>query len=214
MEHREQGETRTNIMTLLRRRGQMTAAELSAELGVGAVGIRQHLAVLERDGLVHVNARRRGIGRPSHLYALTDAAEAHFPRRYDRLVLEALAVVQATGGDVAVDRVFANRAAQLERQCQARLAGRSRAEQVAALAGLLTEHGYMCEWRANPDGSFMLTEHNCPVDCVARDYPQACAHELRLYERLFGGSVVREETIASGGRCCRYHIAAEPLVGP
>jgi predicted ArsR family transcriptional regulator len=214
MEHREQGETRSTIMTLLRRRGALTAAELSAELGVGAVGVRQHLAMLERDGLVRISGVRRGIGRPSHLYALTDAADAHFPRRYDRLALEALAVVQATGGATAVDQVFANRAAQLERQYQARLAGRSRAEQVIALAELLTEQGYMCEWRANPDGSFVLTEHNCPVDCVARDYPQACAHELRLYERILGGSIIREETIAGGGQCCRYHIAAETPATP
>ena len=54
LEHREQGETREQILTLLRHRGDMTAAELSEALGIGAVGVRQHLALLDRDGLVRI----------------------------------------------------------------------------------------------------------------------------------------------------------------
>ena len=76
LEHREQGQTRQEILALLRRRGEMTATELSERLGIGAVGVRQHMALLERDGLVHTAAVRRGVGRPSHLYALTPAAGA------------------------------------------------------------------------------------------------------------------------------------------
>jgi predicted ArsR family transcriptional regulator len=209
IEHREQGETRQQILMLLRRRGQLTAAELSEELGIGAVGVRQHLALLERDGLVHTAGVRRGVGRPSHLYGLAAAAEELFPRRYDKLALDALAFVREASGDAGVDRLFGNRAEQLARQYAPRLAGKSRAEQVAELASLLTEQGYMCEWEALPDGSFLLVEHNCPVDCVARDYPQACANELTLYETLLGTPIIREETIAAGGRCCRYHIGGE-----
>src|SRR5215212_11448507 len=85
LDHREQGETREQILALLRRNGPMTAAELSDALGIGAVGVRQHLALLDRDGLVHITGVRRGVGRPSHLYALTANAEALFPKRYDRM---------------------------------------------------------------------------------------------------------------------------------
>ena len=40
LEHWEQGETRAEILQLLRRNGQMTAAELSEALNIGAVGVR------------------------------------------------------------------------------------------------------------------------------------------------------------------------------
>jgi predicted ArsR family transcriptional regulator len=209
LEHREQGETREQILTLLRRQGQMTAAELSDALGIGAVGVRQHLALLDRDGLVRTAGVRRGVGRPSHLYALTEHAEALFPKRYDRLALDALAFVEAQGGAGAIDQLFAARREKLAQQLAPRLAGKSRPEQVRELAALLTEQGYMCEAQTLPDGSFELIEHNCPVDCVARDYPQACDHELRLYEDVLGAPLVREELISEGGSCCRYRIAAE-----
>lgn len=206
LEHREQGETREQILTLLRRQGQMTAAELSDALGIGAVGVRQHLALLDRDGLVRTAGVRRGVGRPSHLYSLTDQAEALFPKRYDRLALDALTFVSAEGGPAAVDRLFASRRAHLHEQYAPRLAGKGHAEQVAELAAILTEQGYMCEWEQLPDGGFVLTEHNCPIDCAAREHPQACAHELKLYEDLLELVIEREETLADGGTCCRYRI--------
>jgi predicted ArsR family transcriptional regulator len=209
LEHREQGETRQQILNLLRRRGQMTATELSETLGIGAVGVRQHLALLDRDGLVRTSGVRRGVGRPSHLYSLTASAEVLFPRRYDRLVMDALAFVESQGGPMAVDQLFAERRRQLTAQYASRLAGKCRSEQVSELAVLLTEQGYMCECEQLPDGSFALVEHNCPVDCVARDYHQACQHELKLYEDILGVPLVREETISEGGHCCRYRISNE-----
>jgi predicted ArsR family transcriptional regulator len=209
LDHREQGETREQILALLRRSGQMTAAELSEALGIGAVGVRQHLALLDRDGLVRTAGVRRGVGRPSHLYALTSEAEVLFPKRYDRLAMDALAFVEAQGGAVAIDQLFAMRRRQLTEQYAPRLAGKGRAEQVSELATILTEQGYMCEYEQLTDGGFALIEHNCPVDCVARDYHQACEHELKLYEDVLGVPLVREETISEGGICCRYRIAAE-----
>jgi predicted ArsR family transcriptional regulator len=207
LEHREQGQTRQEILDLLRRRGQMTAAELSTTLGIGAVGVRQHIALLERDGLVHTAAVRRGVGRPSHLYALTSAAEALFPRRYDRLLMDALEFIAEQGGTEAIEQLFARRRRKLAEQYGPRLAGKSRADQVAELAAILTEQGYMSDWQKLPEGGFALIEHNCPVDCVARDYRQACSHELILYEDLLGVPLVREETISGGGSCCRYRIS-------
>jgi predicted ArsR family transcriptional regulator len=205
-EHREQGETRHQIVHLLRRNGHMTAAELSESLGVGAVGIRQHLALLERDGLVAISGVRRGIGRPSHLYTLTPSAEALFPKRYEMLAMDALAALADECGPGAVDRLFARRRQQLHTQLAPLIESKPLAAQVAALAEILTEHGYMCEWRALPTGEYLLTQHNCPLDCAARQHPQSCAHELKLYEDLLHAAVVREETIADGGCCCRYRI--------
>ena len=209
LDHREQGETREQILALLRRHGTMTAAELSDALGIGAVGVRQHLALLDRDGLVQTTGVRRGVGRPSHLYALTANAEVLFPKRYDRMALDALAFVEARGGPEAIDQLFAERRRSLTRQYAPRLAGKSRVEQVTELAAILTEQGYMCECEQLPSGELVLIEHNCPVDCVARDYRQACEHELKLYEDVLGIPLVREELMSEGGSCCRYRIGAE-----
>ncbi|MEI6181630.1 MAG: helix-turn-helix domain-containing protein [Chloroflexales bacterium] len=207
-ERKEQGSTRQSILQLLRRNGEMTALGLSECLNVGAVGIRQHLALLERDGLVRIAGLRRSIGRPSHLYILTPEAEARFPKRYDRLALEMLAYLHEISGPESVDQVLTRRRSVLVHELGPFIIGKNRTEQVAALATILAEQGYMCEWREEPDGSYLLFEFNCPIDCVARRHAQLCAQELRLYQELLGAPVVQETTIAQGSHCCRYRVMA------
>jgi predicted ArsR family transcriptional regulator len=208
VDRKEQGSTRQSILQLLRRHGAMTALELSEALHVGAVGVRQHLALLERDGMVAITGLRRNVGRPSHLYGLTAEAEERFPKRYDTLALDVIACVSEVGGAEAVENVLAARRGAMARQLAPALAGKSREEQVAILAALLAEQGYMCECEQQPDGSFVLSEYNCPVDCVARKHPQICAQEILLYEELLGVPLTRDGTIAEGAHCCRYHIPA------
>lgn len=206
-EHKAQGSTRNEILQLLRRHGQMTASELSAELGVGAVGVRQHLALMCGEGLVVAVGVRRGLGRPSHLYSLTTRAEQLFPKAYERMALDALGYI-AAGGGAEIDQLFDARRRKLAAQFGERLSGDCISARVAALAALLNEQGYMCDWDYADDGAILLTEHNCPIDCVARAYPQACASELRLYEELLGVPLKQEMTIADGAASCRYRVAA------
>lgn len=208
VERKEQGSTRQNILRLLRRNGEMTALELSESLNIGAVGVRQHLALLERDGLVQVSGLRRSVGRPSHMYILTEEAEERFPKRYDRIALDVIGYVADSGGILAVDQLFKYRRERIASELQPRLAGKGRAEQILALTEVLAEQGYMCECEQQADGSFVLTEFNCPVDCVARQHQQICNHEIQLYEDLLGVPITRETTIAQGSHCCRYHIPA------
>jgi predicted ArsR family transcriptional regulator len=207
-ERREQGSTRQNILQLLRRQGQMTALELSSALDIGAVGVRQHLALLERDGLVCISGLRRNIGRPSHLYVLTEEAEQHFPKKYDQLSLDLLDYLADHGGEEAIEQAFHMRRQALSHIFAPRLAGKTLGERVAELSQILAEQGYMSEYEQLDDGSFLLTEHNCPVDCVARRHPQICDQEMKLYEALLGVPIERDLIISQGDLCCRYRIPA------
>lgn len=207
-DRKEQGSTRQSILQLLRRHGELTAQELSDALGIGAVGIRQHLALLERDGMVRIAGLRRSVGRPANIYMLTAEAEERFPKRYDRLALEVIDYVAQAGGAGAVEQLLQHRREELARELAPALAGKSRGERVAALAAMLADQGYMCEYEQLADGSYLLTEYNCPVDCVARRHPQFCTQEIRLYEDLLGVPLTRDGTIAAGAHCCRYRIPA------
>jgi predicted ArsR family transcriptional regulator len=205
-ERKEQGSTRRSILQLLRRNGEMTALELSEQLQVGAVGVRQHLGLLERDDLVRVSGLRRSVGRPANLYSLTNTAEERFPRIYDRLALDLLEQVAAHGGSDVVNQLLVGRRIKQVDELAPAFAGKSRRDRIATLAGMLAQQGYMCEWEETADGSYLLTEYNCPLDCVARRCPQLCVQEHLLYAELLAAPVIQEQTIAQGGTCCRYRI--------
>ena len=77
--------TRQDILDFLRRHRQSTVKELGEHLGLTSTGIRQHLTVLERDGLVEAREERGHVGRPALVYRLTAKGDALFPKMYDAL---------------------------------------------------------------------------------------------------------------------------------
>lgn len=202
-EPREQGQTRQQILVLLRRSQSMTASELGDELGIGAVGIRQHLALLQRDNLVQVVGLRRSIGRPSHLYALTELADTIFPQSYDSLAIDALAYVQETGGQEAVSTLFQRRRERMTQTLQSQFQD-PLPQRLQTLMNVLDEQGYMTELVSEANGQYTLFHHNCPIAAVARQFPQACLQEKQLYESLLGIPLTSECTIANGASCCCY----------
>src|SRR2546423_2768628 len=52
-----------------------TAAELAERIGTSSNAVRVHLDALRGAGLVAFTVERRGVGKPTHVYALTEAAE-------------------------------------------------------------------------------------------------------------------------------------------
>src|SRR5437773_9116710 len=77
--------TRQQILEYIQRHGRATVKELGAIIGLTSTGIRQHLTVLERDGLVDAREERGRVGRPTLVYSLTERADVLFPKRYDML---------------------------------------------------------------------------------------------------------------------------------
>ena len=57
--------TRQQILGRLQRQGRATVKELGQLLGLASTGIRQHLTVMERDGLLEAREERGRVGRPA-----------------------------------------------------------------------------------------------------------------------------------------------------
>src|SRR5215218_8072216 len=203
---------RREILLHLRRAGPCAPDAIAASLGASRSGVAQQLRALDTAGLVTHTSVRHGVGRPRHLYDVTDAAQDLFPSNYDGLATGLLAAILEVGGDALVEEVFAAR----RRQSEARLRDEMAAvlpadapleDRVRELARLQDDLGYLAE--ASVDGrELRLVEHNCAVLDVAHASPVACQAELELFERVLGAGVRRERHIASGDRCCEY------LVGP
>ena len=145
------------------------------------------------------SVERRGVGRPTRLYALTEKAEALFPQGYGPLALSLLRQIRAVDGDAKIDALLARRQRDLAKAYQERLRGKSTAEKWRELARIRAEEGYMAKGAASG-----LTEHHCPIAAIAREFPQVCAFEKRLFEQVLGVKLERTDHLASGGRACVY----------
>src|SRR5262249_22588839 len=140
--------------------------------------VRQHLNGLMAGDLVGYQEMKGQPGRPKHVYHLTPAAEALFPKTYSELTNELLSYVEDEDPEL-LDRVFERRQARRVAGAKARLDGRTFEEQVEELARILDEDGYLADF-SEEDGVYRVTEHNCAILGVAQRYGRACSSEIEF----------------------------------
>lgn len=204
--------TRKQILYLLKTEGPMTVSDLAAKLGITEMAVRRHLQTLERDNLIQSRLLRQSMGRPTNQYDLTDHAENLFPKNYHIFTLEVLRDLENAEGPSAIDNLFRRREKRMAEEYGSLFEGESLEERVRALAELQDEKGYMVRWESREDGSFVLTEFNCPITEVACCYNQACDAEINWFRSVLSADVERVECKAQGGRNCTYIIRSREAV--
>jgi predicted ArsR family transcriptional regulator len=202
--------TREQILELLQRSGSgLTADALAHKLGISAVAVRKHLAVLERDSLVMTELERRPMGRPTYLYRPTAIAQEFFPNDYANLATAVLEMIRRIDGEHKVDELFQHRAEVLASELATRVQGATLQERLQQVAQVLEEQGYMPEIIKRQEGreQYLLTEHHCPILQVAKVFQQACTCELDVLLKLLRAKVERCDHRMTGHPHCSYLIS-------
>ena len=197
--------TRQEILQHLQRNGRATVKELGQLLGLTSTGIRQHLTVLERDGLVLAHEERGGVGRPTLVYSLTDKAEALFPRSYDELANNLLEEIRASEGRERMYQILHRVAERMADAYWERVQGKDTAERVKETAAIMQEQGCLVDWAEN-DGEFLLNEYTCPFPKVAKQDSSVCALHVDFVRRLTGADTRLAQSLLRGQRACTYRI--------
>src|SRR6266508_157561 len=154
--------TRLRILEYLQRNGSATVKELGQLLGLTSTGIRQHLTVLERDGLVAVREERGRVGRPNLVYSLTDEADSVFPKTYDVLASVLLEEIRATDGNEKLHQLLHKVSERLAAPYRDRVEGKPAAERVKETARIMEEQGCLVDVSESQDGGYLIDEYTCP----------------------------------------------------
>jgi len=205
--------TRRQILEYLKQHGRATVEQIARMAGITSMGVRRHLLALENADLVKMEPERRPMGRPTHVYELTESAEALFPQNYHQLALQLLDSIAELEGEEKVTQLFERRKQKLLAAYADRMRGKDLAGRVVAMTQIMTENGYMADWKVI-EGGYAIVEHNCAIARVAQSYTQACACELEFIQELLGPTVdvTRERHIASGDICCAYVVREKPVL--
>jgi predicted ArsR family transcriptional regulator len=195
---------------MMKTKGSLAVSEMAKQLGITEMAVRRHLNTLERDGLIEAKISRQAMGRPSHLYSLTSAADDLFPKNYHLLTLDLLGELKAGEGDDPVGRLFEGRKQKMQDRYASRMQGKNLEERVAELTEIQNSNGYMASWEKNASGDYTLNEFNCPITQVANQYEEACKCELMLFQKLLGAEVERTDCMTKGGCKCSYRIKESP----
>lgn len=210
--------TRDRVLQAISERGPITAGVLADQLGLTAAAVRRHLDNLVELGLItgrEAAAGNRGRGRPARAYVVSDAGHQSLESDYDHLATEALRFLADAAGEEAVTRFAQQRVAELEERYAAELAeaGSDRQARTAALVKALTRDGFAASARPVGDAGspgaltgIQLCQGHCPVQHVAREFPQFCDAETDAFSRLLGVHVQRLATLAHGDHVCTTFV--------
>jgi predicted ArsR family transcriptional regulator len=202
-------QTRQQILDFLYRRGHGTVRDLAEVLKLTATGVRQHLTVLERDGLIEAHEERGHVGRPAHVYRLTEGGERLYPRNYDTLANLLLEEVRAMAGADALQRLLRRVSSRLADQYGERTEGRPLGERVEATATVLREQGCVVETERRGE-EYLLRQCTCPYPNVARRHSAVCALEVDFVRRMTGTDAKLTSSLLRGDEACTYRIRALP----
>ena len=204
--HKNMPLTRRRILMLLKEQGELTADELADLLGISSVAVRRHLTKLESDQLITYEEVQRGMGRPSFVYRLGEAATSFFPRRYEELATTVLETIKELYGSDAVDAIFRIRTEHLIETYRPHVNGKTLDKRLDQVTKLREADGYMSSWELGGNGIFILREANCPIIHVAEGCDSACSYDMAILETLLDAKVVRKSHLASGDGACVYEV--------
>ena len=203
--------TKQNILQYLLKQNRATAKQLAADLKISTQAVRRHLNELEAEGLISYDSVQRKMGRPQHMYQLTDKGrDLLSPQKYSEFAVSFLDTLAETVGKEQVSKVLEKQWQRKAAEYRDRLGEGTLTQRIAALVQLRKDEGYMAELlqvSSQEKQEFILVEHNCAISDVAESYPSICGHELEMFAAILPDCIVkRTHWINDGEHQCGYSI--------
>jgi predicted ArsR family transcriptional regulator len=195
--------TRGQIVTLLRS-APCTVEELAGKLNLTDNAVRAHLATLERDGLVRQSGLRRGPRKPHFTYVLTEEADRLFPKAYDALLNQLIAVLKTRLEPGEIEEVLREVGRALAANASAGQSD-SLENRVQIALNVLEAIGGAAEVQQQGD-KIVIASSGCPLAAAVAVHPEVC----RLAETLVAEIVqvpVEERCDRIGRPKCRFEIS-------
>ena len=198
--------TRLQILEYLQRHGRATVKDLGNLLGLTSTGIRQHLTVLERDGLVDAREERGRVGRPTLVYSLTEKADALFPKTYDTLASVLIEEIRSSQGNEHLQDLLHRAAERMAAPYVERVRGKPVAERVKVTGRIMEEQGYLVDCRKGDGDEYWIDEFTCPFPKVAEQDRSICVLHVDFVNILSGGDTRLTQSLMRGQCACTYRI--------
>jgi predicted ArsR family transcriptional regulator len=193
--------TRGRVVTLLRRAG-FTVDELARELGLTNNGVRAHLAVLERDGIVRQRGsvrRSSGGGKPAYVYELTQEGENLFPKAYEPALRRLLDILSERLGSEESEALLKSVGRRLAEEHSVRT--NDAHARLESAVEIFNELGGLAELQER-DGTLVIRGYSCPLAGVTPDHPEVCRMAETLITELAGVPVYEHCDRGERPRCC------------
>ena len=194
------GSTRGRMVTLLRGTAK-TVNELAKELEMTDNGVRAQLLLLERDGLVRQSGIQRGYRKPHFAYELTSEAEHLFPKAYDSLLNQLVAVLKTRLSPDLLEEVLREVGRSMAARQGSSQEGEDLETRLQRVLKVLEALGG-CARIETEDGRLLIRSSGCPLAEAVSEHPEICELVETLVGELAGVSVREHCDREKSPKCC------------
>lgn len=154
---------------------------------------------------MNVEESRQGVGRPVHLYSLTEKGAELFPGRYLRLTNRLLEELKDSLPKEVVLELFSSIAFSMADGHAEKFEGLPFDERLVGLKKLLKEEGFEAEIE-QLENEVLIRELSCPYFRIGISHPEICVIDQTFIANALAVPVERVECILDGDDLCTFSV--------
>jgi predicted ArsR family transcriptional regulator len=189
-----------DVLRELKVRGGMAVSDLSREMGMSYMTVKQYCEDLTKLGyLKRLRVPRTGIGRPEIFYRLGDKAEGMMATITPEFTLGMLEYARLLFGETAPEKLLFQYFQEREVAWKERVSGGTTLLYRAGLLAKIREKEGLYVKVMAEDGDVVRREYHHPLGQIFEKYPRAVVMEQRAMEGALGCRIRREVVSGAGG---------------
>ncbi len=183
---------RIGILDLLKRQEALSVGEISKQLGMSYMGVKQHCSALEKAGYLTTWRRPRqgAVGRPELVYRLTRKADELFPSACHPLTISLLQSAAALYGPLAPEKILYHHFEKQISALKSRVKGDDPVARARWLVRLRDAEGCMAS--VERESPLLIIERHSPLGDILDHYPCTARFEEELYSKVIGVRMSRQ----------------------
>ena len=134
-----------------------------------------------------------------------------FPQSYDKMLTAVLREVRSQFGTAGVEQVFGGLSRRAAERARATVTATEPEAKVAQLTEMLRKSGVVAEYSLI-DGGFAYTNTTVRIRAAAKEHPEVCQVIHHVIDETIGGEHVQTESLARGGKECRFELRPSEAV--
>ncbi len=202
---KKQNSTRDIVLRTIKSVSGATVDVLAEAAGVSPVTVRHHVNSLLADGLIESESVRRSVGRPYHIYHLTEAGQELFPKKYFALSNRLLGELKERFSAEVVNDLFQSLVQKIIDEHHHEFEHLDFESRLNYLMHLLADEGFLARWERNGAG-YRITEYSCPFLTMGQQHAEICTLDTALIQAVLATEIEQHSCMLNGDDCCQFEL--------
>ncbi len=202
--------TRDKVLKYLLDKQRCSINDIAEHVEINPISVRHHISNMEADGLVASEDEKRGVGRPTRIYSLTDKGMEQFPSRYLSLSVNLINQLKEVLSEEAIKKLFEEIGTGLANDDLGtlNLDDIDIKERLELIEKFLEKQGFSVKI-SEEDGNYRIYETSCPYIHVGKEHREICIVDETLISALLEQPVKKTECILDGDPHCSYLVQVD-----